>query len=372
MSALMTPRRIVPLLSLSILVALAVLTLQPSAPAAQARVIARPANAAAAEFRAVAVSARTAAARARTAAHRTHHARRAQAAGSGGVSFSSAVYRANENAGQFAVTIERTNTNGPETVYYGVTNKSSQAGNNFDKIGNSEADFAPGQSTAHVQRRRSTTRGSTGRCAPRAPTCTAPIRSRWASPSQAIIDLLQNDPLRRQDPQNPLGYHPDADQRRSAAVRQLVRVRRPVARRQGARPLRAHQPRLGAGAAHDRLLARLGHATASGCGTSRRRSLASTVEKYLADAEVAQPNTTVALSTYSLVHGACESPNAIKSRYENWITQLAHGIGNFRVVLYLEEDSLIETHCLSPRALQTRLSELAYAVKHAVTAIRTS
>ena len=29
------------------------------------------------------------------------------------------------------------------------------------------------------------------------------------------------------------------------------------------------------------------------------------------------------------------------------MTQLAHGIGNFRVVLYLEEDSLIETHCLS-------------------------
>ena len=37
-------------------------------------------------------------------------------------------------------------------------------------------------------------------------------------------------------------------------------------------------------------------------------TLASTVEKYLADAEAAQPNTTVALSTYSLVHGACERP----------------------------------------------------------------
>jgi endoglucanase len=63
------------------------------------------------------------------------------------------------------------------------------------------------------------------------------------------------------------------------------------------------------------------------------------------------------------VHGACQSPKAIKSRYEEWITQLAHGIGNFRVVLYLEEDSLIETHCLSHGAIQTRLSELAYAVQ---------
>ena len=69
-----------------------------------------------------------------------------------------------------------------------------------------------------------------------------------------------------------------------------------------------------------------------------------------------QPNTTVALSTYSLVHGACEDPNAIKNRYENWITQLAHGIGNFRVVLYLEEDSLMETHCLTHQQMQTRLA----------------
>ena len=91
--------------------------------------------------------------------------------------------------------------------------------------------------------------------------------------------------------------------------------------------------------------------------------LSATVEKFLADAEVAQPNTTVALSTYSLVHGACESPAAIKSRFEGWITQLAHGIGNFRVVLYLEEDSLMETHCLNQSSLQTRLNELAYAVK---------
>ena len=92
-------------------------------------------------------------------------------------------------------------------------------------------------------------------------------------------------------------------------------------------------------------------------------TLASTVEKYLADAEVAQPNTTVALSTYSLVHGACEDPNAIKNRYENWITQLAHGIGNFRVVLYLEEDSLIETHCLThDAAADPAQDELAYAV----------
>jgi Glycosyl hydrolases family 6/Calx-beta domain len=278
-----------------------------------------------------------------------------------GVFFSSAVYRANENVGQFTVTIERSNTNGPETVYYGVTNKSAQAGVDFDKIGNSEADFAPGQSTTtfnvtiHDQ-------GING-----------PMRTARAylygahpqplgSPSQAIIDLLQNDPLGVKDPQNQLGY-PQAPTNGDP----LQNVNWYV--------FGAHSPAgkaLGRFAHTNPAWAQALHTIAysPGSGTYRfwmwnqpASSLASTVEKYLADAETEQPNTTVALSTYSLVHGACEDPNAIKSRYENWITQLAHGIGNFRVVLYLEEDSLIETHCLTHAQLQTRLDELAYAVK---------
>jgi endoglucanase len=93
------------------------------------------------------------------------------------------------------------------------------------------------------------------------------------------------------------------------------------------------------------------------------RTLAATVEKYLADDERQEPNTTVPLSTYSLVHGACENPSAIRSRYEGWIRQLAKGIGNFRVVLYLEEDSLLESHCLTHQQLGVREQELAYAVK---------
>ena len=295
------------------------------------------------------------------AAGRNAHDNPSSSSGAGSVFFSSSVYRANENAGQFAVTIERTgDLSNPEVVYYGVTNKSSTAGSNFDKIPNSEADFAPGQSTftfnvtIHDQ-------GING-----------PMRTARAylygahpqplgTPSQAIIDLLQNDPLGVKNPENPLGYlqtPTDGDPlqfvhwyifgSQSPAGAALARYRGNPAYAQALHTI-AYTP---------------------GSGTYRfwmwnqpAARLASTVEKYLADAEVAQPNTTVALSTYSLVHGACESPKAIKSRFENWVTQLAHGIGNFRVVLYLEEDSLMETHCLSHGALQTRLQELAYAVK---------
>ncbi len=92
-------------------------------------------------------------------------------------------------------------------------------------------------------------------------------------------------------------------------------------------------------------------------------TIAGTVEKYLADAEQAQPNTTVQLTTYSLIHGRCESPSKIRSRYDGWISQVAKGIGNYRVVLYLEEDSLIEAPCLSHTGLKVREQELTYAVK---------
>ena len=281
---------------------------------------------------------------------------------SGTVSFSSAIYQASENAGQFAVTITRTNTSGPETVYYGVINKGSEAGNTFDKIPNSTLRFAPGQSTAtfdvtiHDQ-------GING-----------PMRFARAylygahpqplgTPSQATIELLQNDPLDVKDPENPLGYTQtptDGDP--------LQYVKWYVFGSQTAPGKYAHVYE-GSHPAWAQALDKL--AMTPGSWSYRfwmwnqpAATLANTVEKYLADAEAAQPNTTIALSTYSLVHGTCENPSAIEKRYQNWITQLAHGIGNFRVVLYLEEDSLMETHCLTHAQLQVRLEdELAYAVK---------
>ena len=282
--------------------------------------------------------------------------------GAGSVFLSSSVYQANEDAGQFAITVDRTgDLSQPETFYYGVTNKSSGAGNNFDKIPNTEAQFAPGQSsytfnvTIHDQ-------GINGPMRLARAYIYGASPQHLGTPNQATIDLLQNDPLSVKNTENPLGYlqvPTDGDP--------LQFVNWYVFGSQS--PAGAA---LGKYSNSNPAWAQALHTIAytPGSGTYRfwmwnqpSRTLASTVEKYLADAELAQPNTTVALSTYSLVHGACESPEAIKDRFENWVTQLAHGIGNFRVVLYLEEDSLIETHCLSHGALETRLQELAYAVK---------
>ncbi len=83
------------------------------------------------------------------AGRRTAGARRAHDGSAGGsVFFSSSVYRAGEDAGEFALTVDRTgNLSTPETFYYGVTNKGSETGVNFTKIPNTEGRFASGQST---------------------------------------------------------------------------------------------------------------------------------------------------------------------------------------------------------------------------------
>lgn len=281
---------------------------------------------------------------------------------SGTISLSSTVYNVNENAGQYPITVTRTDSSGPATFCYGVTNKGSTAGDNFTPIGNSMATFAPGETTTTfnltvkdqgINGPARTARAYIFRCGPHG----EPI----GATSQAIINLLQNDPLAAKDPTNPLGY-PQAPT--DGDPLQFVKwyvygAQSPAGQAAGHY---ASKPSWAAAL----------HKIAYTPGSETYRfwmwnepasSLAATVEKYLADAEVAQPDTTVALSTYSLVHGACENPNAIKSRYESWINQLAKGIGNFRVVLYLEEDALIETHCLTHAQIQTRVQEIAYAVK---------
>jgi endoglucanase len=280
---------------------------------------------------------------------------------SGTVAFSSAVYQATEKVGRFAVTLQRTDTSGQETVYYGVTNKGAEAGNPFDKVPNSSVTFAPGQSTATFY----LTINDQG--------INGPMRFARAylygahpqhlgTPTQATIELLQNDPLGVKNPQNPLGYT-----QTPTNGDPLQYVHWYVFGSQAAPGKYAHLYQ-GSQPAWAQALDRLAESPGSWSyrfwmWNQPAATLATTVEKYLADAEVAQPNTTVALSTYSLVHGACESPSAIEKRYQDWITQLAHGIGNFRVVLYLEEDSLMETHCLTHAQLQVRLKdELAYAV----------
>lgn len=268
-------------------------------------------------------------------------------------------YQASESVGNYPIVIQRDNASLPGTICWGATNASVQAGTNFTKVPSTHVDFAAGQSTATVY---------------------LPIHDQGINgPSESAraymygcgengvpntrnqtITLLQNDPLAPRDATNTLGYQQPTNGDPLQFVNWYVFGNQSTAGQTAARYQHSHP----AWSKAFNLLA-----NTPGSGSMRfwmwnqpTKSIASTAEKWLADAEQRQPGTTVQMTGYNLVHGNI-APSKIKSRYEQWITQLAHGIGNFRVVFYLEEDALITMPRVSPAQRKVREQEIAYAVK---------
>lgn len=109
---------------------------------------------------------------------------------------------------------------------------------------------------------------------------------------------------------------------------------------------------------------------------------ATDVANYLENAQAQSPNTVPTLITYDLCHNSCRLPGKGHptiipeprkcgqktetqqqvDAFENFVEQLAEGISNHRVVLFLEEDSLITTKCLVPGSVPSRIKELQYAI----------
>ena len=93
-------------------------------------------------------------------------------------------------------------------------------------------------------------------------------------------------------------------------------------------------------------------------------NIAGQVAHYLQGTQLQDPGSTVMLSTYNLVHDSCgftATPD-MRTRYDNFMNQMAAGIGNFHVIFFLDLDSLITTPCLTPAQLAIREAELRYAV----------
>jgi endoglucanase len=289
--------------------------------------------------------------------------RTAHSSSGGTTQFSQPGYQVNENAGSYPITIVRTtDLSRPEVVYYGVTIRGAQAGRSFEPVANTRAVIPAGQRdfTFHVT---IDDQGING--PPRHATAYifGPSLGTLGDPSRATLELLQNDPLQNRDPQNPLGYaQSPIDGDPLQFVRWYVFGDTVAPGQLAARYARTNP-------AWSQALHRLAYTPGSWSyrfwmWNQPAAVLARNVELYLADAQARQPGSTVPLSTYSLVHGSCQSPQSIVRPYQRWITQLARGIGNFRVVLYLEIDSVLETHCIDPTQLRIRLrDELAYAVR---------
>jgi endoglucanase len=90
------------------------------------------------------------------------------------------------------------------------------------------------------------------------------------------------------------------------------------------------------------------------------------VSRYLAKASVLQPNAIPMLATYWIVGaghcGGWSDPASRQQAYHNFISGFAQGIGSYRAVLFLEEDSLITAGCLSRQGVAVRMGELSDAI----------
>ncbi|MDX6340648.1 MAG: endoglucanase, partial [Trebonia sp.] len=100
-------------------------------------------------------------------------------------------------------------------------------------------------------------------------------------------------------------------------------------------------------------------------GAFSRPDVGVVVNHYLTIAAAEAPGTVPMLATYRIVDGHCghwSDPPADQASYADFISRFARGIGDYRAVLFLEEDSLITTPCLTQQGLTVRMNELHDAI----------
>ena len=267
-------------------------------------------------------------------------------------------YAVSETVGYLHITIVRTHPVGDEWVRYGVRRNDAIPGVDFDPIPNSLAHFADGQTAFDIAVRVYDQGMNTSSVAHAVVYMFGSYPQQLGDPHEARITFLRDAPLDARDPLNPLGlpatpsgnvlynapfYVAGSD---SEAGQAAMRTSDPTERAE--LQVIANAP---------------GSRRIWFWNQPDPRHLVST---YLQWTQLQQPGSVVQLSTYSLVHGGCgyTANPAFAQRYRHWIDLLADGIGNYKVVMYLEVDSLITSGCLSANQRHIRLAdELRYAVQ---------
>ncbi len=100
-------------------------------------------------------------------------------------------------------------------------------------------------------------------------------------------------------------------------------------------------------------------------GSNGVPSIGVAVSRYLSRATVEAPGTIPMLATYRLVDGHCGNwadPSSDQLAYHNFIEGFGHGIGSYRAVLFLEMDALITSPCLTADGVAIRMHELSDAI----------
>ncbi len=278
--------------------------------------------------------------------------------GSGSVELDQPAYTAHENQGYLTITIVRSgDLSGEEHVGYGVKRQDAQPGIDFDPVDNHYITFAPGQSTYTF----------TVRIIDQGMNATpvhalAYLYSAWPDGlgpnNNSLVTILHDDPVAPRDPANPLGVATPLSGNPLAGTRFYVDPDTGAA--QAERQYRSSKPAWSAllgdiasePDAHRFYMWNMGS------------NVSGQVSHYLEGTQVQDPGSTVMLSTYSLVHDHCgyTATPAMAARYDDFIRQVAEGIGNYNVVFFLELDSLITAPCLTHPQLAIRDAELKYAI----------
>ncbi len=172
-----------------------------------------------------------------------------------------------------------------------------------------------------------------------------------ASPSKATLTILNDDPPVAHDASDPLGLPGASSGNPLAGANFFVDPDSDA----------AHAARSGHPLIN--VIARQPGTTRYGSFSWPNAGLA--VSNELAKAQVEQPGSVPMLATYRLVDGHCggwADTAADQQRYHDFIENFAQGIGDYRAVLFLEEDSLITTPCLSAHGVAVRMAELHDAI----------
>ena len=280
------------------------------------------------------------------------------AANLGSVQLDAPSYTAHENQGYLTITIVRSgDLSSDEHVGYGVKQQDAQNGIDFDAIDNRYVDIPAGQQTysfnVHIidQGMNATPVHAL-----------AYLYGAYPQPLGANVNsrvtILHDDPIAPRDPTNPLGVPGPSGGNVLAGTTFYVDPQNPAAIAEA-----------DARRSHPEWVPLLNDiATEPGAHRfymwNMTGSISGQVAHYLEGTQLQEPNTTVMLSTYSLVHDHCgytATPD-METRYDNFISQVAQGIGNYHAVFFLELDSLITAPCLTHAQLAIRDAELRYAI----------
>jgi endoglucanase len=266
----------------------------------------------------------------------------------------------NENAGSAVITIDRTDTLMEAQIRYIALPITAEKYIDFEPV-KGMINFLPGQSSATFSIP-IIDHGLPGLPKTVNVSLFGPSPIGLGIPSTAVLTIVNNDPLPTitKTPTNPLG---------------LGTAPPPTDPLTGARAFSDPGSLAAEAAIHHPAWSRLLGVIARQPNVMRYGNWSGTdpgiqVSQYLARASVLEPGTVPEISTYYVVDQKLTAPHCghysdppwRQAAYHRWIESLASGIGDYRVIVFLEMDSLITVGCLSHHGLAVRLHELHDAI----------